>query len=128
MSVALFLPTETGSGALAFAAGIAIGRIPCLPEYLDEDLAQQNFATYPRGIRKLLGIFRVENGVATRVAGDAGRAAPVPPAKPSCGSGKPFTNAEGAPRVRASALTDDRSANCGARSLGAEHEEASHAA
>lgn len=126
MSVALFLPTETETGALAFAAGIDLGRIPCLREYLDEGLARQNFATYPRGISKLLGIFRVENGVATRVAGDAGRAAPVPPASLSCGSGIPFTNAEGAPRVRASAQTGARSGNCAARSLGAE--EASHAA
>jgi hypothetical protein len=128
MGAPLFLPTETEASALAFAAGIETGRIPCLREYLDEDLARQNFSTYPRGISKLFGIFRVEHGVATRVAGDAGRAAPVPPAQPSCGSGKPFTNAEGAPRVRASALTDDRRSSCGARSLGAEHEDASHAA
>lgn len=63
-----------------------------------------------------------------RVAGDAGCAAPFPPASTSCGSGKPFTNAEGAPRVRASAQTDDRSCNCAARSLGADDAGASHAA
>jgi len=68
MSVALYLPVETASGALAFAAGIETGRIPCLREYLDEHLARENFAKYPGGVSKLLGIFRVENGVATRVA------------------------------------------------------------
>jgi len=128
MRVALFLPVESEAGALAFAAGIDTGRIPCLREYLDEDLARENFAKYPAGISKLLGIFRVENGVATRVAGDAGCAAPFPPASTLCGSGKPFTNAEGAPRVRASALTDDRISNRGARSLGAGFEEAADAA
>ena len=93
MTVALFLPVESAKGALAFAAGIETGRIPCLREYLDEHLARENFAKYPRGVSKLLGIFRVENGVATRVA-------------------------EGAPRVRHDAQTDDRSPNCGALSLG----------
>lgn len=66
--------------------------------------------------------------VVIRVAGDVARAAPFPPASPLCGSGKPFTNAEGAPRVRASAQTDDRSPNRGACSLGTEHKEAPHAA
>ncbi len=127
MTVALFLPAETAAGALAFAEGIEAGRIPCLREYLDEHLARENFAKYPRGISKLLGIFRVENGVATRVAGDAGHA-PVPPASMLCGSGKPLMNAEGAPRVRASAQTDLRSGNCAASSLGADDAGASHAA
>ena len=93
MTVALFLPTESEAGALAFAAGIQTGRIPCLREYLDEHLARENFAKYPRGISKLLGIFRVENGAAVRVA-------------------------EGAQRVEPGAHADDRRSNGGSRSLG----------
>lgn len=93
MSVALYLPVETASGALAFAAGIETGRIPCLREYLDEHLARENFAKYPGGVSKLLGIFRVENGVATRVA-------------------------EGAPRFLTGPQTGVRSLDCEALSLG----------
>lgn len=126
MSVALFLPTETEAGALAFAAGIDTGRIPCLREYLDEDLARQNFATYPSGVRKLIRIFRVENGVATRVAGDAGRAAPFPPAKPSCGSGKPYPVSE-EDSATSRAAADRRRSNCGAL-LRPHQQEASDAA
>lgn len=76
MTVALFLPVESAKGALAFAAGIETGRIPCLREYLDEHLARENFAKYPGGISKLLGIFRVENGAAVRVAEGAQRVGP----------------------------------------------------
>lgn len=93
MTVALFLPAETAAGALAFAEGIEAGRIPCLREYLDEHLARENFAKYPRGISKLLGIFRVEHGVAVRVA-------------------------EEAPRAQPGIQTGVRSPNCGAHSLG----------
>ena len=93
MSVALFLPVESAKGALAFAAGIETGRIPCLREYLDEHLARENFAKYPGGVSKLLGIFRVENGVATRVA-------------------------EGAPRFLTGPQTGVRSLDCEACSLG----------
>lgn len=93
MTVALFLPVESAKGALAFAAGIETGRIPCLREYLDEHLARENFAKYPGGVSKLLGIFRVENGVATRVA-------------------------EGAPRFLTGPQTGVRSLDCEACSLG----------
>ncbi len=93
MSAPLFLPTETETGALAFAAGIDIGRIPCLREYLDEHLARENFAKYPGGVSKLLGIFRVENGVATRVA-------------------------EGDQQSQPGLHADARSLDCEARSLG----------
>jgi hypothetical protein len=67
MVTPLFLPTETKVGALAFAAGIEVGRIPCLREYRDELLAKACFQNYPLGKRNLLALWRVEDGEAVKV-------------------------------------------------------------
>lgn len=120
----VWLPVGYSEAADRLVALVDRGVIAIQPHWLSREACQAFIDRLPPTSRNL---YEPTKAI-IRVAGDVGRAAPFPPASPPCGSGKPFTNAEGAPRVRASAMTDCRILNGGERSLGADDAEASHAA
>ncbi len=124
MTRTIFLPVGYAEAADRIVALVERVVLQIMPHWLSREACQTFIDRLPQTSRKLYEPTRA----IIRVAGDVGRAAPFPPASLLCGSGKPFTNAEGAPRVRASAQTDLRSGNCAARSLGADDAGASHAA
>ncbi|WP_377801397.1 hypothetical protein [Bosea eneae] len=124
MIMLVFLPVGYAEAADRIVALVERGVLAVQSHWLSREACQSFIDRQPR----LLHESYVPTAAFVRVAGDAGHAAPFPPASMLCGSGMPFTNAEGAPRVRASTHADCRRANGGARSLGAEHEEAADAA
>lgn len=50
MATIYYIPAETEEAASAVVSGIEVGRIPCLPEYTDAELAAESFEKYPRGM------------------------------------------------------------------------------
>ena len=55
-----YIPAGSEEAARAVVSGIEAGRIPCLPEYTDADLAAENFDRYPRGYRAGLRLWCIE--------------------------------------------------------------------
>lgn len=60
MTKRYYVPASSEEGARAVVDGIDLGRIPCLPEYTDADLAAENLARYPRGYRAGLRLWCIE--------------------------------------------------------------------
>jgi hypothetical protein len=67
-----FIPAASEAAARAVVAGIEIGRIPRLPEYVDPIKAHEAFDSYPLGFKRGLTLWVIErravdDGVITNV-------------------------------------------------------------
>lgn len=67
-----YIPAASDEAARAVVAGIELGRIPRLPEYVHPIKAHENFDAYPMGARRGLTMWVIErravdDGVITNV-------------------------------------------------------------